>query len=54
VMGWHEVELIAIRPEEELPGNAFAGLFHRDLRVQYIEAGRRAARAVLAKMPALM
>jgi NTE family protein len=49
VMGWRRVELVAIRPEHELPGNAFSGLFHRDLRVSYVEAGRRAARAVLEK-----
>jgi NTE family protein len=48
VMGWKKVELIAIRPERELPGNAFSGLFHRDLRVSYVEAGRRAARAVIS------
>lgn len=52
VMGWKKVELIAIRPEQELPGNAFSGLFHRDLRVSYVESGRRAARAVLERMDA--
>ncbi len=50
VMDWNEVELIAIRPDEALPGNAFSGLFRRELRVGYVEAGRQAARAVLEEL----
>jgi hypothetical protein len=44
------IDILQIRPETELPGSAFSGLFDRDLRVQYIEAGRRAAEAALARI----
>jgi predicted acylesterase/phospholipase RssA len=44
------IDLLQIRPETELPGNSFSGLFDRDLRVTYIDAGRRAAEAALARL----
>ncbi len=37
------LELVEIRPEKELPGNPFSGFISRQLRVAYLEAGRRAA-----------
>jgi len=43
-------DIVQIRPDNDLPGTAFSGLFDRDLRVQYIEAGRRAAEAALARL----
>ena len=44
--GAKPLRIIAIRPAAELPGNAFAGFLRRDLREQYIAAGRAAALAV--------
>jgi NTE family protein len=43
-------DILQIRPDDHLPGTAFSGLFDRDLRVQYVEAGRRAAEAALARL----
>jgi NTE family protein len=40
------LRIVTIRPAAELPGNAFAGFLHRDLREEYIDAGRAAALAV--------
>jgi predicted acylesterase/phospholipase RssA len=40
------IEIVTVRPEAELPGNAFAGFLRRDLREEYIAAGQAAARAV--------
>jgi predicted acylesterase/phospholipase RssA len=41
------VEIIEIRPPEELEGDAFAGFFSRRLREDYVQAGAAAARAAL-------
>ncbi len=50
LFGWRaELEIIVIRPERALPGSAFAGFLDRRLRCEYIDAGRRAAAAALAK-----
>ncbi len=50
LLGWRELEILVIRPERALPGSsAFAGFLDRRLRREYIEAGRRAAAAALAK-----
>ena len=44
LLGWRgEVELIDVRPEHDLDGNAFSGFFNRDLRLAYLDAGRTAA-----------
>ncbi|MDB4966993.1 MAG: Patatin [Myxococcales bacterium] len=41
------LEIITIRPARELPGNAFAGFLHRNLREQYMTAGHDMANLVL-------
>src|SRR5262249_17979180 len=49
-IGWADrrpIEIIEIRPREVLPGNAFSGLFSKDLREQYADAGAEAARRAL-------
>ena len=49
-LGWSKrraIEIIEIRPEHPLEGNAFSGLFSRDLRVAYSEAGSLAAKHAL-------
>jgi predicted acylesterase/phospholipase RssA len=52
LLGWHtEIEVISIRPPDELKGSAFSGLWRRRLRAQYIEAGRAAAISALQKHP---
>ena len=51
-LGWtgrRPVEVVEIRPDAELPGNAFAGFTSRGLREQYVEAGVAAATAVLGQ-----
>jgi NTE family protein len=51
LLGWRRrVELIEVRPDEDLPGNAFSGFFHRGLRTEYVAAGARAAKAALARI----
>jgi predicted acylesterase/phospholipase RssA len=50
-LGWRGLEVISVRPATELPGNAFAGLSCRSLRAGYIESGKAAAQAALAKPP---
>jgi predicted acylesterase/phospholipase RssA len=45
-LGWshrREIEVIEIRPERSLEGNAFSGGFSRRLREDYVLAGREAA-----------
>jgi NTE family protein len=37
------LDVIPIRPEEDLRGGAFDGIFSTELRVEHIDAGRRAA-----------
>jgi NTE family protein len=44
------LRIVPIRPEAELPGNAFAGFLHRSLRDDYITAGQSAARQLLATL----
>ncbi len=49
-LGWTGrklIEVIEIRPPAPLEGGAFDGLFSRQLRASYIDAGERAARAWL-------
>lgn len=41
------LDIVPIRPAYDLEGNSFAGFLHRELREQYIAAGRAAARAAL-------
>jgi len=47
VLGWRPLEIVQIRPSAPLPGNGFEAFGNADLRREYIEAGRRAARAAL-------
>jgi predicted acylesterase/phospholipase RssA len=52
-IGWRgrrRVEIVEVRPSGSLDGNAFAGLFSRELRASYIEAGELAARAALREL----
>jgi NTE family protein len=44
-----EIEIVTIRPDEELSGSAFSGFFDRALREQYIASGRAAATRALAR-----
>jgi NTE family protein len=46
-VGARRLRITTIRPDVELPGNSFAGFLHRELREQYIAAGRDAAHAAL-------
>lgn len=48
-LGWRELDLVLIGPDEELPGSSFSGFFRRELRQQYIQAGERAASDALAR-----
>jgi NTE family protein len=41
------IEIVQVRPKQELAGNPFSGFFSRDLREAYLEAGRAAATAAL-------
>lgn len=47
ILRWKPLQLIEIRPEEALDGNAFSALHRPELRAKYIEAGQRAARQAL-------
>jgi hypothetical protein len=40
-----------VRPPKELAGNPFSGLFSRDLREAYLDAGRKAAASALEVSP---
>jgi NTE family protein len=44
------IEMITIRPENDLPGNTFAGFLDRNLRSQYVAAGQAAAERTLARI----
>jgi predicted acylesterase/phospholipase RssA len=49
-LGWENkrvVQMLEIRPAEELDGDAFAGFFSKRLREDYVAAGAEAARAAL-------
>jgi hypothetical protein len=43
------LDIIQVRPQQELKGNSFSGFFSRDLREEYIEAGRKAATEALER-----
>lgn len=43
VFGWRHLEIVQIRPPQRLAGNAFDAFSEQSLRLEYIEAGRRAA-----------
>ncbi|MGC4087633.1 MAG: patatin-like phospholipase family protein [Polyangiaceae bacterium] len=49
-LGWRPLEIIQIRPQEALQGNVFEGFGNHTRRLEYIEAGRTAARAQLGKL----
>jgi NTE family protein len=49
-LGWsgrRRVEIIPIRPAQELPGNAFSAFLHRDDRTRYLELGYQRGLEVL-------
>lgn len=50
VIDARKIEILQIRPDDELPGDTFAGFLHRDLRAQYIEAGKQAAERALTNL----
>ncbi len=50
VLGWKPLEILQIRPEEPLPGNAFEAFWDKDLRRQYVQMGREAAERELSKL----
>jgi len=45
-VGARPIRVVMVRPNAELAGNAFAGFLHRELREEYIAAGKAAAQAV--------
>lgn len=50
VLGWRPLEIVQIRPEKTLPGNAFEAFGSHELRQEYVDAGRAAAREQLGKL----
>jgi hypothetical protein len=49
-IGWENrrvIDIVQIRPAEDLEGDAFAGFLSRRLREDYVHAGAEAARASL-------
>jgi NTE family protein len=46
-LGWRPLDIVEIRPTRSLPGNAFSALRNRDLRLEYLQIGRDAAREAL-------
>lgn len=55
-LGWSHrrpIDIVEIRPERALEGNAFSGWFSRRLREDYVAAGRHAALRALARQPSL-
>jgi hypothetical protein len=56
-LGWRgrrPIEIVEIRPSENLPGGAFDGLFRPALREAYIAAGEEAADAWLENRWAML
>jgi NTE family protein len=49
-LGWRPLEIIQIRPETPLGGNAISGFSDPRLRAEYIEAGRARATKVLERL----
>jgi NTE family protein len=47
-LGWKKLDVIEIRPETPLQGNAFDALGSRQLRAEYLDFGVRAAQRALA------
>lgn len=50
VFGWRPLEIVTVRPERALRGNAFEAFGSHGLRLEYIDAGRRAAREGLRRL----
>jgi NTE family protein len=46
LVGTRQLEIVQVRPRQELRGNAFAGFGSQSLREEYLEQGRVAARAL--------
>jgi predicted acylesterase/phospholipase RssA len=51
-LGWQPLDIVTIRPEEPLPGNAFEAFWDKDLRREYVRMGREAATKALPKLTA--
>jgi predicted acylesterase/phospholipase RssA len=54
-LGWQgrrPVQVVEIRPDRELPGDAFSGFWSRELRELYIRAGVESAEGALAALDA--
>jgi len=49
-LGWRHLDIVEIRPQRALPGNAFTGFGDRGLREEYIELGVEAARLALPRL----
>jgi predicted acylesterase/phospholipase RssA len=52
-LGWagrRPVQVVEIRPDQDLPGNSFSGLASLELRQQYVQAGTDAAQRALAAL----
>jgi predicted acylesterase/phospholipase RssA len=49
-LGWKPLQIVEIRPEQPLRGNAFAALGNGDLRREYIGRGREAAEQALGSL----
>lgn len=52
-IGWtgrRQLELVRIRPVDEIPGNAFSGFFDRDVRADLLEAGYQRGQTVLSAL----
>jgi NTE family protein len=49
---WQPLEIVTIRPEEPLPGDAFEAFWDKDLRREYVRMGREAAIKALPKLTA--
>lgn len=49
-LGWRKLEIVQIRPPEKLAGNAFEAFSDQARRLEYIDAGRKAALAQLGRL----
>lgn len=52
-IGWAErrkIDLVRIRPVEDIAGNAFSGFFDRDVRAELLEAGYQRGLTVLSEL----
>lgn len=47
-LGWRHLDILTVRPDHDLEGGAFGGLFWKPWRVRQIEEGKRAAHRALS------